>query len=82
MPNDDEPVIHLRDLVGDFVTDPLDADLSVVSAFMVIKAAAPDGSITWVARSGGTKLSSEELLGSIVGYADSLLQYLAEAWEW
>lgn len=76
------PEIPMRRLVGDFVTAPLDSDLDVVSVFAVVKAIDDHGSIAWAARSGGAKLSSEELLGALEGLTESLRRDLAGDWDW
>lgn len=70
----------MGDLVDGFLGSPIDADLSVVSAFMMIKAVAPDGSITWSTRAGGARISTEELVGVLTGLAVSVKQDIASEW--
>jgi len=54
----------------------------IESVFAVIKARRVDGAPVWYVRSAEMKLSSEELLGALDGYAASLRQDLAGSWKW
>ena len=50
--------------------------------FAVIKARREDGVPVWHVRSSEMKLSSEERLGALEGYAASVRQDVAETWKW
>ena len=52
------------------------------SVFAVIKARRVDGVPVWHVRSAEMKLSSEELLGALEGYAATVRQDLATSWKW
>ncbi len=54
----------------------------IESVFAVIKARRPDGGSVWHVRSSEMKLSSEELLGALDGYATTVRQDLAASWNW
>lgn len=69
-------------LLGELETDELEDDLKVESVFALIRSRDKDGSAVWSGRSGGTKLSSEELLGAMEGLVASIRRDLANDWEW
>lgn len=54
----------------------------IESVFAVIKARRADGVPVWHVRSAEMKLSSEELLGALEGYATTVRQDLAASWKW
>ncbi len=54
----------------------------IESVFAVIKARRVDGVPVWHVRSAEMKLSSEELLGALDGYAATVRQDLAGSWKW
>ena len=54
----------------------------IESVFAVIKARRVDGAPVWYVRSAEMKLSSEELLGALDGYAATVRQDLATSWKW
>jgi hypothetical protein len=54
----------------------------IESVFAVIKARRADGMPVWYVRSAEMKLSSEELLGALDGYAAGVRQDLAASWKW
>jgi len=54
----------------------------IESVFAVIKARRTDGLPVWYVRSAEMRLSSEELLGALEGYAATVRQDLAESWKW
>ena len=73
--------VQMSELVGSWTTDELESDLRPLSAIMLIKSAAADGEAAWSARSGGADLSSEELLGALSGFVESLKNDLATDWD-
>ena len=54
----------------------------IESVFAVIKARRVDGVPVWYVRSAEMKLSSEEQLGALEGYAATVRQDLAASWNW
>ena len=54
----------------------------IESIFAVIKARRPDGAPVWHVRSAEMKLSPQELLGTLEGYAATVREDLAESWKW
>jgi len=54
----------------------------IESVFAVIKSRRVDGVPVWHVRSAEMKLSSEELLGALDGYAATVRQDLATSWRW
>lgn len=54
----------------------------IESVFAVIKSRRGDGAPVWHVRSAEMKLSSEELLGALDGYAATVREDLAQSWKW
>ncbi len=54
----------------------------IESVFAVIKARRIDGAPVWYVRSAEMRLSSEELLGALDGYAATVRQDLSTSWKW
>jgi len=54
----------------------------IESVFAVIKAQRVDGAPVWYVRSAEMRLSSEELLGALDGYAATVRHDLAASWNW
>ena len=54
----------------------------IESVFAVIKARRVDGMPVWYVRSAEMRLSSEELLGALDGYAATVRHDLAASWKW
>ena len=54
----------------------------IESVFAVIKARRGDRGPVWYVRSAEMKLSSEELLGALDGYAATVREDLAGSWQW
>ena len=73
--------IPYRQLVADLDTAPLEDGDELVSIVSLVKARASDGQIVWAVRSGGQKISAEELLGALMGLTDSMRRDLAADWE-
>ncbi len=74
--------VPFESLVAGLVTEALPEDVSLKAAFCLILGETETGETVWSARSGGQKLSSEELLGALEGLTLSLRQDLAADWEW
>jgi len=54
----------------------------IESVFAVIKSRRADGVPVWHVRSAEMKLSSEELLGALDGYAATVREDVAGSWKW
>jgi hypothetical protein len=49
--------------------------------WMLVKSRDADGDVVWGVRNAGEPFSSEELLGALTGFAESLKRDLASDWE-
>jgi hypothetical protein len=76
-----EPVAFSELLSGLQTVGVVDEHL-IESVFAVIKARRTDGAAAWFVRSAEMKLSSEEVLGALEGYANTVRQDLAASWKW
>lgn len=76
-----EPVPFSELLAGLDTVGVADEHL-IESVFAVIKARRADGVPVWHVRSAEMKLSSEELLGALDGYAETVRQDVASSWRW
>jgi hypothetical protein len=74
--------IPFSELLAGMETVGVDDEHLIESVFAVIKARRPDGLPVWHVRSAEMKLSSEELLGALDGYAATVRQDLADSWKW
>ncbi|HEX3622478.1 MAG TPA: hypothetical protein VHT97_09195 [Acidimicrobiales bacterium] len=74
--------IPFSDLLAGMETVGVGDEYLIESVFAVIKARRPDGAPVWYVRSAEMKLSSEELLGALDGYAATVRQDLATSWKW
>ena len=76
-----EPVLFSELLAGVETMGVGDGYL-IESVFALIKAGRADGAPVWHVRSSEMKLSSEERLGALEGYAATIRQDLAQTWKW
>ncbi len=76
------PPVSFSDMFTGLETIGVGDEYVIESVFAVIKARRYDGVPTWFVRSSEMKLSSEERLGAIEGYAATVRQGLAETWKW
>jgi hypothetical protein len=60
----------------------LDREATVEKACGLVDKAQADGVPVWHVRSSEMKLSSEELLGALEGYAATVRQDLSSSWKW
>jgi hypothetical protein len=74
--------IPFSELLAGLETVGVDDGYLIESVFAVIKARRVDGAVVWHVRSSEMRLSSEELLGALEGYATTVRQDLAESWKW
>jgi hypothetical protein len=74
--------ISFSELLDGLETVSLADGYLIESVFAVIKARRVDGVPVWHVRSSEMKLSSEERLGALEGYAATIRQDLAQTWKW
>ena len=74
--------MQFSELLAGLETVGVGDEYLIESVFAVIKARGDDGTAVWHVRSSEMKLSSEERLGALEGYADSIRQDLASTWKW
>jgi hypothetical protein len=74
--------IPFSELLAGLETVGVGDEYVIESVFAVIKARRVDGVPVWHVRSSEMKLSSEERLGALEGYAATVRQGLAENWRW
>jgi hypothetical protein len=74
--------IQFSDLFAGLRTVRIGDGYLIESIFAVIKARRSDGVPIWHVRSAEMKLSSEELLGALEGYAATLREELSSSWNW
>ena len=74
--------IPFSELLGGLETEGVDERYLIESVFAVIKARRVDGAAVWCVRSSEMKLSAEERLGALEGYAATVRQALADNWKW
>jgi hypothetical protein len=61
--------------------EPLVEGDEALSVWMLVKSRDADGDIVWGVRNAGEPFTSEELLGALTGFAESLTRDLASDWE-
>jgi hypothetical protein len=74
--------VQFSELLAGVETVGVDDRYLIESVFAVIKARRLDGLPVWYVRSSEMKLSAEERLGALEGYAAAIRQDLAETWKW
>jgi hypothetical protein len=74
--------IPFSELLAGLETVGVGDEYLIESVFAVIKARRTDGALVWHVRSSEMRLSSEELLGALEGYATTVRQDLAQSWKW
>ncbi|HKH23933.1 MAG TPA: hypothetical protein VKA42_00615 [Acidimicrobiales bacterium] len=61
--------------------DPLVEGDEPLSIWMLVKSRDAEGDIVWGVRNAGEPFGSEELLGALTGFAESLKRDLASDWD-
>ena len=61
--------------------EPLVEGDEVLSVWMLVKSRDGDGDLVWGVRNAGASFTSEELLGALTGFTESLKRDLASDWE-
>lgn len=74
--------IPFSELLAGLETLRVSEEHLIESVFAVIRARRADGIAVWHVRSAEMKLSTEELLGALDGYAATVRQELAGSWNW
>jgi len=74
--------VPFSELLAGLETVGVDDGYLIESVFAIIKARRADGVPVWHVRSAEMKLGSEELLGALEGYAESVRLDLAASWKW
>ena len=74
--------IPFSELLAGLETLGVAEEYLIESVFAIIKARRVDGVPVWYVRSAEMRLSSEELLGALEGYAATVRQDLAASWKW
>jgi hypothetical protein len=72
---------QLAELIAATTDEPLVEGDEPLSVWMLVKSRDVDGDIVWGIRTAGRPLSSEELLGALTGFAESLKRDLSSDWE-
>jgi hypothetical protein len=72
---------RLAELVAEMTGDPLVEGDEPLSIWMLVKSRDAEGDVVWGVRNAGHPFSSEELLGALSGFAESLKRDLASDWE-
>jgi hypothetical protein len=68
---------HIATMSG----EPLVAGDEPASVWLLIKSRDAEGDIVWGVRNAGEPFTSEELLGALTGFTESLKRDLASDWE-
>ena len=68
-------------LLAGYGTTTIGEGMKVEAVFALLKVRAEDGSAAWSVRSGGSRVTPEELLGVLDGLTTSMRQRLAMAWK-
>jgi len=61
--------------------EPLVEGDQPVSVWMLVKSRDAEGDLVWGVRNAGEPFTSEELLGALTGFTESLKRDLASDWE-
>ncbi|HEX5366419.1 MAG TPA: hypothetical protein VFW63_07135 [Acidimicrobiales bacterium] len=79
--NDPPPASDLAVHIAAISDEPLVEGDEVLSVWMLVKSRDGDGDVVWGVRNAGEPLTSEELLGALTGFTQSLARDLAADWE-
>jgi hypothetical protein len=74
--------IAFSELLAGLETMGVADEYLIESVFAVIKARRADRLPVWNVRTAEMRLSSQELLGALEGYAGTMRQNLAQSWNW
>jgi hypothetical protein len=71
----------LADHIAAMSDEPLVEGDEPVSVWMLVKSRDAEGDLVWGVRNAGEPFTSEELLGALTGFTQSLTRDLASDWE-
>ncbi|MGH9112932.1 MAG: hypothetical protein ACRDZN_11655 [Acidimicrobiales bacterium] len=72
---------EMAEHVAAMTLDPLVEGDEPRSIWLLVKSRDAEGDIVWGVRNAGEPLGSEELLGALTGFAESLKRDLASDWD-
>ena len=72
---------QMAELIAATTDEPLVEGDEPLSVWMLVKSRDAEGDVVWAVRHAGERLSSEELLGALTGFAESIKRDLASDWE-
>jgi hypothetical protein len=71
---------QLAELIAATTDEPLVEGDKPISVWMLVKSRDVDGDVVWGIRNAGEPFSSEELLGALTGFTESLKRDLSSDW--
>jgi hypothetical protein len=71
---------QLAELIAATTDEPLVEGDEPISVWMLVKSRDVDGDVVWGVRNAGEPFSSEELLGALAGFIESLKRDLSSDW--
>ena len=71
----------LADHISAMSDEPLVEGDQPLSVWMLVKSRDAEGDVVWGVRNAGEPFTSEELLGALTGFTESLKRDLASDWE-
>jgi hypothetical protein len=71
---------QLADLIAATTDEPLVEGDEPISVWMLVKSRDSEGDLVWGIRNAGEPFSSEELLGALTGFIESLKRDLSSDW--
>jgi hypothetical protein len=71
---------QLAELIAATTDEPLVEGDEPISVWMLVKSRDVDGDVVWGIRNAGEPFSSEELLGALTGFTESLKRDLSSDW--
>ena len=71
---------QLAELIAATTDEPLVEGDEPISVWMLVKSRDIDGDVVWGVRNAGEPFSSEELLGALTGFTESLKRDLSSDW--
>jgi hypothetical protein len=71
---------QLAELIAATTDEPLLEGDQPISVWMLVKSRDVDGDVVWGVRNAGEPFSSEELLGALTGFIESLKRDLSSDW--
>ena len=81
MSSTDPSATDLAQHIAAMSDEPLVEGDEAVSVWMLVKSRDADGDVVWGVRNAGQPFTSEELLGALTGFTESLKRDLASDWE-